>query len=88
MIHVKSHRIKICSRKSAVFDRPILQEVRLVSIPEVAVKRIANPAPLGLRKHYPANLWKAVIAPVDGPVVMESLDDGWPGYEESVIITH
>ena len=57
-------------------------------MPEVAVKRIANPAPLGLRKHYPANLWKAVIAPVDGPVVMESLDDGWPGYEESVIITH
>jgi len=54
----------------------------------VAVKRIANPAPLGLWKHYPAYLWRAAIAPVDGPVVMADFDDGWPGYEEPVIISH
>ena len=57
-------------------------------MPEVAVKRIANPAPLGLWKHAPAYLWRAVIAPEDGPVVMADFDDGWPGYEEPVFVTH
>ena len=25
-------------------------------------------------------------APADGPVVMEDFDDGWPGYEEPVLV--
>jgi len=29
-----------------------------------------------------------IKAPEDGPVVMEDFDDGWPGYEEPVLVYH
>jgi hypothetical protein len=48
----------------------------------------------GILRHV--GLWKQTLgpfeaktkAPADGPVVLEDFDDGWPGYEEPLIIYH
>jgi hypothetical protein len=41
---------------------------------------------LGSRKQHPGPLEAKTKAPAGGPVVFEDFDDGWPGYEEPVII--
>ena len=43
---------------------------------------------LGLWKQYPDAREGKIKAPVDGPVVMEDFDDGWPRYEKPVFVHH
>jgi hypothetical protein len=51
-----------------------------------AIERILRH--LGLWKQDPGPPERRFKAPEDGPVAMEDFDDGWPGYEEPVLITH
>jgi hypothetical protein len=43
---------------------------------------------LGLWKQYPDAREGKIKAPIDGPVVMEDFDDGWPRYEKPVFVHH
>jgi hypothetical protein len=47
-----------------------------------------NSSPLGLWNKHTSSHEGALKAPEEGPVVVEDFDDGWPGYEEPVIIYH
>jgi hypothetical protein len=63
-------------------------DTRQVSIPERAVNRPTNTSPLGLLKQHRSYQERTITAPADGPVVIEDFDEGWPVYEEPVIIYH
>jgi hypothetical protein len=43
---------------------------------------------LGLWRQHPHPHEENTKAPVDGPVVLDDFDDGWPGYEEPVLVHH
>ena len=61
-------------------------EMKIISLihePDV-IERILRH--LGLWKEHPGPLEAKTKAPADGPVVLDDIDDGWPGYEEPVII--
>ena len=59
--------------------------ISLINDPDV-IERILRH--LGLWKQHPAPCDSTTKAPAHGPVVMEDFDDGWPGYEEPLIIYH
>ena len=43
---------------------------------------------LGLwKQHLDSHEGKTKV-PADGPIVLDDFDDGWPGYEEPVIVYH
>ena len=59
--------------------------ITLIHEPDVIERILCH---LGLwRSHLNPHEGKAKV-PADGPVVLEDFDDGWPGYEEPVIIYH
>ena len=63
-------------------------EMKIISLihePDV-IERILRH--LGLWKQHPDPHEGKIKAPADGPVVLEDFDDGWPGYEEPVIVYH
>ncbi len=63
-------------------------EMKIISLihePDVIARILRH---LALWKQDPEPREGKIKAPADGPVVMEDFDDGWPGYEEPVIITH
>jgi|WetSurMetagenome_2_1015567.scaffolds.fasta_scaffold71273_2 hypothetical protein len=62
------------------------RDTRRLCVPEKAFNRTTNPSPLGLSKQHPGPPERRSKTPEDGPVVIENFDDGWPGYEEPVII--
>jgi hypothetical protein len=43
---------------------------------------------LGLWKQQQDSHDRKTKVPADGPVVLDDFDDGWPGYEEPVIVYH
>lgn len=59
--------------------------ISLINDPDV-VERILHH--LGLWKQHPPPYDMETKAPANGRVVMEDFDDGWPGYEEPVIVYH
>jgi hypothetical protein len=59
--------------------------ISLIHEPDV-IERILRH--LGLWKQHPDHHEGKINAPADGPVVLDDFDDGWPGYQEPVIITH
>ncbi len=59
--------------------------ISLINQPEV-IERILRH--LGLWKQQTAPSGRKEKPPEHGPVVIEDFDDGWPGYEERIIIYH
>jgi hypothetical protein len=59
--------------------------ISLINDPNV-IERILRH--LGLWKQQTAPSERKTKAPEHGPVVIEDFDDGWPGYEEPVIVYH
>jgi hypothetical protein len=59
--------------------------ISLINDPDV-IERILRH--LGLWKQQTAPSERETKAPEHGPVVIEYFDDGWPGYEEPVIVYH
>jgi hypothetical protein len=59
--------------------------ISLINDPKV-IERILRH--LGLWEQHPPPPERKTKAPADGPVVKEDFDDGWPGYEEPVIVYH
>ncbi len=62
-----------------------MKTIRLIHEADV-IERILRH--LELWKQPPDPHQGKIKAPVDGPVLLEDFDDGWPGYEELVIIYH
>jgi hypothetical protein len=63
-------------------------EMKIISLIHEAdvIERILRH--LGLWKQPPDPHEGKIKAPADGPVVMEDFEDGWPGYEEPVLVYH
>jgi hypothetical protein len=59
--------------------------ISLIDEPDV-IQRILRH--LGLWKEPPGPRQGKTKTPEDGPVATEGFDDGWPGYEEPVFVTH
>jgi hypothetical protein len=59
--------------------------ISLINEPDVIEHILRH---LGLWRQHPDLHETKTKAPPDGPVVFEDYDDGWPGYEEPVIIYH
>ncbi len=63
-------------------------EMKIISLihePDVIARILRH---LGLWKQPQSPHEGKIKAPADGPVVMADFDDGWPGYEEPVFVTH
>jgi hypothetical protein len=61
---------------------------RQISTPRSSGEIRINFLASGLRKQHPDPHKANLKAPEEGLVVMEDFDDGWPGYEEPVFVTH
>jgi len=59
--------------------------ISLIHEPDVIERILRHP---GLWKQHPQPHETKTKVPADGPVVLDDFDDGWPGYEEPVIISH
>jgi len=59
--------------------------ISLIHEPDVIARILRH---LGLWKQPQSPHEGKIKAPADGPVVMADFDDGWPGYEEPVFVTH
>jgi hypothetical protein len=59
--------------------------IRLIHEPDV-IERILRH--LALWKQPPNPHEAKIKAPSDGPAVLDDFDDGWPRYQEPVIVTH
>jgi hypothetical protein len=65
--------------------RPSEQIISLIHEPAVTERMLRH---LGLSKQQTAPTGRKARAPEHGPVVIEDFDDGWPGYEEPIIVFH
>jgi hypothetical protein len=61
---------------------------RRLYIPEPSVKRLPNPSQPWTVKAAREPHKRKTKTPANGSDVLDNFDDGWPGYEEFIVIYH
>jgi hypothetical protein len=89
----RAHQEGLCPRRRVSEVDPLScprcgHEMKIISlIHELdVIERILRH--LGLWKQQQDSHDGKTEVPADGPVVLDDFDDGWPGYEEPVIVYH